>query len=75
MNDLSRACVADLAAGFVDGSVSPVEATRAALDAIAMYDGDVNAFVLVTDWDADVAFYKHTAGERQPAPADGPKAP
>ncbi len=37
----------ELIEGFRSGTVSPVEATRAALDAIERYDGAVNAFVLV----------------------------
>jgi len=47
MSDRSRVSAVDLAAGFADGSVSPVDATQAALDAIDRYDGDANAFVLV----------------------------
>ncbi|MBX7435257.1 amidase [Mycobacterium sp. Y57] len=42
----------ELVAGYRDRSISPVEATRAALDAIDAYDPAVNAFVLV---DADGA--------------------
>jgi len=34
------------------------------------YVPTVNAFVLVTAWDENVWFYKHTAGERYPAPAE-----
>lgn len=37
----------ELIAGYRDRSISPVEATRAALEAIAAHDGAVNAFVLV----------------------------
>ena len=37
----------ELVAGFMTGAISPVEATRAALEAIERYDERVNAFVLV----------------------------
>ena len=37
----------ELVAGYRDKTVSPVEATRAALDAIEAYDSAVNAFVFV----------------------------
>ncbi|MCK5752801.1 MAG: amidase, partial [Mycobacterium sp.] len=37
----------ELVAGYRDKSISPVEATQAALDAIEAYDDAVNAFVLV----------------------------
>lgn len=39
----------DLCAAYRSGTLSPVEATRAALDAIDAHDGQVNAFVLVDD--------------------------
>lgn len=38
---------AELVEGYRSGELSPVEATRAALDAIDRYDEQVNAFVLV----------------------------
>ena len=38
---------AELVAGYRDRTISPVEATRAALDAIERYDPAINAFVLV----------------------------
>ncbi|GAA3236210.1 hypothetical protein [Nonomuraea helvata] len=47
MDDLARLTAAELLAGYRDGGVSPVEAARAALDAIAAADPAVNAFVLV----------------------------
>jgi aspartyl-tRNA(Asn)/glutamyl-tRNA(Gln) amidotransferase subunit A len=47
MNDLFRASATDLVAGYRDGSLSPVDATRAALQAIDSWDKEVNAFVLV----------------------------
>ncbi|MDY7000138.1 MAG: amidase family protein, partial [Actinomycetota bacterium] len=37
----------ELVAGYRDKTISPVEATRAALDAIEAHNGAVNAFVLV----------------------------
>jgi len=52
VSDLTRMSAADLVAGYGSGDISPVEATRAALDAIATYDPVVNAFVRV---DADGA--------------------
>ncbi len=47
MTELSLLTVTQLTQCYADGSVSPVEATEAALDAIAAYDPDVHAFVLV----------------------------
>lgn len=46
--------IADLSAGdltgaFADGSLSPVEAAKAALERIATFDGAVNAFVFVDE--------------------------
>jgi aspartyl-tRNA(Asn)/glutamyl-tRNA(Gln) amidotransferase subunit A len=52
MTDLARLTATELIAGYRDRSVSPVEATRAALAAIEAANDDVNAFVLV---DADGA--------------------
>ena len=52
MTDLSRATASELIAGYRDGAISPVEATRAALDAIDRHDAHVRAFVLV---DAEAA--------------------
>jgi aspartyl-tRNA(Asn)/glutamyl-tRNA(Gln) amidotransferase subunit A len=54
MSELARLTATELVAGYRDGSVSPVEATRAALAAIEAYDPEVNAFVLV-DPDAALA--------------------
>jgi aspartyl-tRNA(Asn)/glutamyl-tRNA(Gln) amidotransferase subunit A len=48
----ARYSATDLVAGYRDGSVSPVEATQAALDAINAFNDEVNAYVLV---DADAA--------------------
>jgi aspartyl-tRNA(Asn)/glutamyl-tRNA(Gln) amidotransferase subunit A len=47
MSDLTRMTGEQLVAGYADGSLSPVEATRAALGAIERHDPAVNAFVLV----------------------------
>jgi aspartyl-tRNA(Asn)/glutamyl-tRNA(Gln) amidotransferase subunit A len=52
MSDLSLMPATELAQRYADGSVSPVEATEAALDAISAHDSEVHAFVLV---DADGA--------------------
>lgn len=49
MTDLAMMSAADLVAGYRDGRFSPVDATRAALDAIAAHDGAVNAFVRVDE--------------------------
>ena len=48
MTDLTRLSAQELVAGYADGSISPVEATTAALDAIERLDGEVHAFVLVS---------------------------
>jgi aspartyl-tRNA(Asn)/glutamyl-tRNA(Gln) amidotransferase subunit A len=45
--DLARLTATELVAAYRDGSVSPVEATRASLAAIDAGNADVNAFVLV----------------------------
>jgi aspartyl-tRNA(Asn)/glutamyl-tRNA(Gln) amidotransferase subunit A len=47
MTDLAHLTATELIAAYRDGSVSPVEATRAALAAIDAANDDVNAFVLV----------------------------
>lgn len=47
MSELSMMSALEISARFADRSVSPVEATAAALDAIGAHDPDVNAFVLV----------------------------
>ena len=49
MTDLSLLGAAELVAGYRSGELSPVDATRAALDAITTYDAAVNAFVLVDE--------------------------
>ena len=54
-SDLTRLTAADLAARLAAGEVSSVEATRAHLDRIAAVDGDVHAFLHVSDHALDVA--------------------
>ena len=48
-SELSLATATELLAGYRDGTIDPVDATRAALAAIAAHDGQVNAFVLVDE--------------------------
>ncbi|AXA95731.1 Asp-tRNA(Asn)/Glu-tRNA(Gln) amidotransferase subunit GatA [Microbacterium sp. PM5] len=55
MTDLTRLNAADLAARLASGDVSGVEATRAHLDRIAAVDGDVHAFLHVSDHALEVA--------------------
>ena len=55
MSDLTRLTAADLADRLASGEVSSVEATRAHLDRIAEVDGDVHAFLHVSDHALDVA--------------------
>ncbi len=55
MTDITRLSAADLAAELSSGTVSSVEATRAHLDRIAAVDGDVHAFLHVSDHALDVA--------------------
>lgn len=47
MSDLTDLTAVELLAGYRDGTISPVDATQAALDAIEAVDMDVNAFVSV----------------------------
>lgn len=49
MSALARMSAEELVAGYTDGSLSPVEATQAALDAVERLDPEVNAFVLVDE--------------------------
>ena len=74
MTDLSMLGASELVAGFRDGRFTPLDATRAALDAIARNDSLVNAFVLVDD---EVALtmaaestQRYAAGQTM-GPADG----
>ncbi len=55
MTDLTRLSAADLAAALASGEVSSVEATQAHLDRIAAVDGDIHAFLHVSDHALDVA--------------------
>lgn len=48
-NDLAYATATELLDGYRDGSISPVEATQAALNQIEKYNGALNAFVLVDE--------------------------
>jgi aspartyl-tRNA(Asn)/glutamyl-tRNA(Gln) amidotransferase subunit A len=45
----TRITAAELSSAYRSGELSPVEATRAALDAVARYDEQVNAFVRVDE--------------------------
>lgn len=47
MTDLTDLTARELLEGYRSGSISPVEATRSALDAVETFDGALNAFVLV----------------------------
>ncbi|MFJ6313734.1 amidase [Pseudarthrobacter oxydans] len=47
MSDLTDLTAAELLAGYREGTISPVDATQAALDAIEAANKDVNAFVSV----------------------------
>ncbi|PWB97019.1 Asp-tRNA(Asn)/Glu-tRNA(Gln) amidotransferase subunit GatA [Salinibacterium hongtaonis] len=49
MTDLTRLSAADLSSKLASGEVSSVEATQAHLDRIAAVDGDVHAFLHVSD--------------------------
>ncbi|WP_296193524.1 Asp-tRNA(Asn)/Glu-tRNA(Gln) amidotransferase subunit GatA [uncultured Microbacterium sp.] len=55
MSELIRLTAAELAARLAAGEVSSVEATRAHLDRIAAVDGDVHAFLHVSDHALEVA--------------------
>ena len=74
MTDLAMTSAADLVDGYRDRTISPVDATQAALDAIERLDPAVNAFVLV-DRDGALAAAKESearwhAGEPL-GPGDG----
>ncbi|WP_404433231.1 Asp-tRNA(Asn)/Glu-tRNA(Gln) amidotransferase subunit GatA [Microbacterium lacus] len=55
MSDLIRLSAADLAGRLASGEVSSVEVTQAHLDRIAAVDGDVHAFIHVSDHALEVA--------------------
>lgn len=64
----------DLVAGYRSGTMSPVETTRAALEAIDAHDGRVNAFVLVDEEGAMAAAKESEArwrGGTPLGPGDG----
>ena len=46
-DEICMMSAADLVAGYRAGALSPVEATRAALDRIDRHDGTLNAFIIV----------------------------
>lgn len=74
MTDLSLLGAPELAEGYRSGAFTPVDAARAALDAIVLHDGAVNAMVLV---DEEAALRDAHASARRWAdgaplgPADG----
>ncbi|MFC7850030.1 amidase [Arthrobacter sp. NPDC057388] len=71
---LEWATATDLVAAYRSGDVSPVEATRAALDAIDRHDKDINAFCLVEPEEALQAARESEARWRAKEPqglADG----
>lgn len=74
MTELARLTATELIAGYRDCSVSPVEATHAALTAIEAANDDVNAFVLV-DADGALAAAKQSEARwregRPRGPGDG----
>ena len=55
MSDLTRLTAAELSARLASGEVSSVQATTAHLERIAAVDGDVHAFLHVSDHALDVA--------------------
>jgi aspartyl-tRNA(Asn)/glutamyl-tRNA(Gln) amidotransferase subunit A len=61
----------ELVEGYRTGELSPVEATRAALDAIEQYDDQVNAFVLV-DTEGALAAAKESEARWQTGEPLGP---
>ncbi len=74
MSDLSMASAAELVGGYRSGEVTPDDATRAALDAIAKHDAAVNAFVLVDEETAmsmAAASTERWRAGRPLGPADG----
>ncbi len=71
MTDLARLTATELIAAYRDGSLSPVEVTRAALAAIDAGNDDVNAFVLV-DSDEAVAVAERSAARWRRGSVLGP---
>jgi len=77
VSDITRLTAADLAARLAAGELSSVEATRAHLERIAAVDGDVHAFLHVSDHALDVAAdidRRRAAGEQLGALAGVPLA-
>ena len=78
MTDLDLLTATELSDGYRSGRLSPVEATRAALDTIAALDPAVHAFVLV---DSEGALAAASESERRwrhgrpLSPFDGVPAP
>ncbi|MGH3242527.1 MAG: amidase [Spirillospora sp.] len=74
MSDLAGTTAAELAEAYARRDTSPVEATRAALDAIKERDAELNAFVLVDEEaalrDAAESEARWSAGTQR-GPADG----
>lgn len=60
MSDLTELTAVELLTGYRDGTVSPVDATQAALDAIDTDNNEVNAFVFIK---ADSALREARASE------------
>ena len=74
MTDLSLLGAAELHEGYRTGDLSPVEATRAALQAIERHNAEVNAFVLVDEEGALASAAESERRWREGAPlgfADG----
>jgi len=71
MTDLAHLTATELTAAYRDGSISPVEATRAALAAIEARNHEVNAFVLV-DPEAALAAAERSADRWRSGRAYGP---
>jgi aspartyl-tRNA(Asn)/glutamyl-tRNA(Gln) amidotransferase subunit A len=73
VTDITRLSAADLAAKLASREISSVEATRAHLDRIAAVDGDVHAFLHVSDHALDVAadVDRRRAGGEQLGPVAG----
>ena len=77
MSDIIRLTAAELSAKLSAGEVSSVEATQAHLDRIAAVDGDVHAFLHVSDHALEVAAEidrRRAAGEQLDALAGVPLA-
>ena len=74
MTDLSMMSAIQLVDGYRSGEFTPEDAARAALDAIRVHDGDVNAFVLVDEQAAlaqAVASTRRWQAGNPIGPADG----